>query len=106
MLGAAWPGAGPAWLPFLTGGGVPADVLSLDLEVLQTEKNHIRDGCDVPCPAQLHLLHYKPCCGADIREQFSWKALSSPGTQGSGGVPVPEELQKHVDVALEDTVQW
>lgn len=34
VLGAAWPGAVPAWPPFLTGGGVAEDVLSLDFEVL------------------------------------------------------------------------
>lgn len=61
LLGTAWPGAGPAW-PFLTGGGVAALVLSLDLELLQTKEPTLDMLLTLmPCLAQLQLLPHKPC---------------------------------------------
>lgn len=71
-------GAGLAW-PFLTGGGVAAEVLSLLFEVLQMKK--LTSEVPVTCPACLHGDHTS-----------GHNFLSSPGTgaQGGGAVTAPE----------------
>lgn len=44
--------------PFLTGGGVAADVLSLDFEVLKIKNTKLEDDRKTPCPDQLHPFRF------------------------------------------------
>lgn len=83
MLGAAWPGAVPAWPPFLTGGGVAEDVLSLDFEVLASSVPGAW-GCSAeaaegagPAPGPGSAPAGWQCCSA--------ATAAAPGSQGGSG---------------------
>lgn len=55
MLLADWFGAVLTCPPFLTGGGVAEDVLSLGFEVLKMKSLKLDDDYKMPCADQLYL---------------------------------------------------